>query len=427
MSTSSTTRDKIIFAQSGKPRLGADDEFVVAMGSLIPRAADLRTSAQRPIRSPILANHAANGKPFVLDAEGSGPAPVCFLGNRPRGRIIPEGSSICSDSENFGWDKRWSRPRCASSPPVPRGWQLQKTGSLAQFVSSLKVMVREPAPPKKFLGGPYFRDCWIDQRFPKQAFATAVALQVLLIVFPPPIWSTRPPRVVAPQPEMELTWFGPAHDLPAISPAVLRLKSAPKIDAAKTRRDRGADAFHPRQTILSTPLHPTHPRQTLIQPAAPQEPPKILPALPNIVQIAASQPARPRVTLTAMHPAEPSHLAAPDASAPDLAVPDKHLGAITIASSAQAPPKPLLPVSPMSAPRAGVQRSETSAAAPEISGKTGDTATVIALSATPAPAPPPAIPAGNLSARISISPDGPQPGATPDSHRQRARPGRHFH
>jgi TonB family protein len=36
---------------------------------------------------------------------------------------------------------------------------------------------------------------------------------------------------------------------------------------------------------------------------------------------------------------------------------------------------------------------------------------LIALSTTPAPAPPPAIPAGNLSARISISPDGPRPGA----------------
>ena len=61
---------------------------------------------------------------------------------------------------------------------------------------------------------------------------------------------------------------------------------------------RGADAFHPRQTILSEPLHPTHPRQTLIQPRAPQEPPKILPALPNIVQLAGSQPERPKLQLT---------------------------------------------------------------------------------------------------------------------------------
>ncbi|MBZ5661736.1 MAG: TonB family protein [Acidobacteriia bacterium] len=288
---------------------------------------------------------------------------------------------------------------------------LQKTGWLAQFISSLRVLVREPASPKKFLGGAYFRDCWIDQRFPKQAFAAAVALQILLILFPPPIWSTRPPRVVAPPPDTEFTWFGPAHDLPAISPPALRMKSAPKMNVPKTRPDRGADSFHPRQTILSTPLHPTHPRQTLIQPAAPQEPPKILPALPNIVQLAGSQPVRPKLALMAMRPAAPSHLAAADASAPDLAVPDNHLGAISIAASAHAPPKPLLPVSSMSAPRAAAQRGDTTTAAPEISGRTGDSATLIALSATPAPAPPPAIPAGNLSARISISPDGPQPGA----------------
>jgi TonB family protein len=302
----------------------------------------------------------------------------------------------------------------ASAPIRPSRapqFALQKTGWLAQFISSLNVLVWEPAPPKKFVGGPYFRDCWIDQRFPKRAFASAVALQISLILFPPPIWSTRPPRVVAPPPEMELTWFGPAHDLPAISPAALRLKSTPKIDAPKTLPHRGADSYHPRQTILSTPLHPTHPRQTLIQPAAPQEPPKILPALPNMMQLAGSQPTRPKLVLAAMRPYTSSHLAAPDASAPDLTVPDQHIGAISIAASPQAPPKPLLPVSPMSAPREAAQRGDRNSVAPEITARTVDSGTLIALSATPALAPPPAIPAGNLSARISISPDGPQPGA----------------
>jgi TonB family protein len=67
----------------------------------------------------------------------------------------------------------------------------------------------------------------------------------------------------------------------------------------------------------------------------------------------------------------------------------------------------------MSAPRAAPQKTETNAAAPDIGGRSGDTETLIALSATPAPlAPPPAIPSGNLSARVSISPDGPKPGTT---------------
>ncbi len=187
---------------------------------------------------------------------------------------------------------------------------LDKTGWLDQFASSVTVLFREPAAPKEFLGGPYFRDCWIDQRFPKFAFAAAVALQILLILFPPPIWTTRPPHVVAPPPDMEMTWYGPVKDLPAISPARKRPKAMSREHELKTPPRLGADAFHPRQTIISDPLRPTHPRQTLIQPAAPQQPPKILPALPNIVQLADSQPSRPKLQLTAeqlaaMRPKDP--------------------------------------------------------------------------------------------------------------------------
>ncbi len=316
---------------------------------------------------------------------------------------------------------RW-RDDPAFVPGSPEGFQatprtprlaLEKTGWLRQFASSVAVLVQGPAPPKKFLGAPYFRDCWIDQRFPKLAFAAAVALQILLIVFPPPIWNIRPARIVADSPDMELTWYGPAKDFPAIHPALPAPKSPPAQKQVKTPDRPGADAFHPRQTILSEPLHPTHPRQTLIQPSKSLQPPKILPALPNIVQLAGSQPARPELQLTAMRPKIPAHLAAPDAAAPDVKVSEKLAGAIDIASSVQAPPEPALPVTPMSRPRAAPQKIEKNVAAPELGGSTGDrnSDTLIALSATPAPvAPPPAIPAGNLSARISISPDGSRPG-----------------
>jgi TonB family protein len=87
-------------------------------------------------------------------------------------------------------------------------------------------------------------------------------------------------------------------------------------------------------------------------------------------------------------------------------------GEINIASSAQAPPKPALSVSPMSGPRTAQLKGDADATPPEIAQQpTADSVTLIALSATPAPvAPPPAMPAGNLSARISISPEGPIPG-----------------
>jgi TonB family protein len=291
-----------------------------------------------------------------------------------------------------------------------------KTSWTAQLASSLEVLFREPAPPKKFVGAPFFRDCWIDQRFPKQAFAAAVSLQILLILFPPPIWSSRPPRRVAPH-EMEMTWYGPVRDFPAILPSALRLKSAPrKNEIVNAQSHRTADAFHPRQTILSAPLHPTHPRQTLIQPSSLPEPPKILPELPNIVQLASSQPSRPRPELTAMRPKAPAQVVSMNVSVPEISALEKHPGAISIAASTSAPAKPALPISPMSAPRAATRQSDSNVAAPEIRAPTPAGSTVIALSATPALAPsPPVIPAGNLSARISISPDGTTPGAPGDT------------
>jgi TonB family protein len=290
-----------------------------------------------------------------------------------------------------------------------------------QFTSSVLVLLSGPFPPKKFCGAPFFRDCWIEQPSPKFAFAAAVAFQVLLVLFPPPIWNIHPSRPETPSTHMELTWYGPVKDFPAILPAARASKAMLQNHAAKVPSRRGADAFHPRQTIISEPLHPTHPRQTLIQPAAAPEPPKILPQLPNIVRLAESEPARPKLQLTAeqlaaMRPKVPASRAPQDAAIPEVATPEKQMGAINIASSTQAPPKPAVPVSPMSAPRAAQRKDDTNTAAPEIAQQvTSDSGTLIALSATPAPvAPPPAVPAGNLSARISISPEGPQPG-TPGS------------
>ena len=292
---------------------------------------------------------------------------------------------------------------------------LERTGTLKTFFSSLMALVRGPAAPKEFLGGPYFRDCWIEQRFPKFAFASAIMLQALLILFPPPIWNIQARRTLLAASRSEIAWYGPVKDFPAILPALHTPKTEARKPASKPQIHQGADAFHPRQTILSEPLHPTHPRQALIQPKSPQEPPKILPALPNIVQLASSQPDRPKLQLTAneltsLRPRTPASLAASIVAAPEISAQEKQTGAVNIASSSHSPLKPLLPVNPMSAPRAGPRIAETNATAPEVSGRTGDTETLIALSAAPAPVAPPAIPAGNLSARVSISPDGPQSG-----------------
>src|SRR5439155_809071 len=55
------------------------------------------------------------------------------------------------------------------------------------------------------------------------------------------------------------------------------------------------EAFHPRQRIFTDPVRPTHPRQTLINPKAPNVAPKLLANLPNIVQFEqVAGPAKPR-------------------------------------------------------------------------------------------------------------------------------------
>jgi TonB family protein len=331
-------------------------------------------------------------------------------------RIIPRGLSLLDTI-----DPHWSRELVLR--PVPRRAVLaprlavERTGTLRQFFSSLTALIRGPMPPKEFLGKPFFRDCWIERKFPTPAFAAAIVFQALLIRFPPPIWNLQSARTLSTEPLMELTWYGPIKDFPLTMPAVRAPKPAPRNNATKPTPQRSVDAFHPRQTILSEPLHPNHPRQTLIQPKAPQEPPKILPALPNIVQLAAAQPERPKAKLTAdqlaaLRPKTPASLAATNAAAPEITTMEKQPGPINIASSSQGQPKPLLLVNSMSAPRAARQRGDTNAAAPDVGGRSAESETLIALSATPAPvAPPPAMPAGNLSARVSISPDGPKPGA----------------
>jgi TonB family protein len=305
-----------------------------------------------------------------------------------------------------------------SSPelPTPR-LSLERRGVHEEFFSSLAAVVRGPAAPQNFQGVLYFQNCWIEGKFPRSAFVAAVALQAILIAFPPPIWSIRPARTVSATSSTEITWYGPEKDLPMILPPMRAPRPTARREATKTQAHRGADAFHPGQTILSEPLHPTHPRQDLIQPKTSPEPPKILPALPNIVQLEAAQPERPRLQLTAkelvsLRPKTRAPLSASNIAAPEISAQEKQAGAINIASAPQAPPRPILPINPMSAPQAARQRTVTNVAAPDITGGTDAGATLIALSAVPAPAaPPPVIPAGNLSAHVSISPDGPQPGA----------------
>lgn len=292
--------------------------------------------------------------------------------------------------------------------------------------SSLRAALAWPVSAKDLLGASYFKDCWIDRRMPWRAVIAAALWHVVFFVSPFSLFDTRLPHNSAFD-NARLTWSGPIEDFPALEIAAARPKPKPvsRTETPKPPQPEGADAFHPRQRIITDPVHPNHPRQTLINPVAPKLAPKVLPDLPNIVQVAAAAaPARPRVEISAkdlakLHPVE-HHRATTTVAAPqpDMLAPEPKPTDITFATSNNGPARPKLDLNANSAPRV-TQRSEAadSAPAPQLSAEqtasaSGAPASLIALSAAPAP-PKPDVqpPAGNLAARISMSPEGKKPGA----------------
>src|SRR5262249_9757984 len=155
-------------------------------------------------------------------------------------------------------------------------------------------------------------------------------------------------------------------DFPLISAPAHKPKPAPRGTAEQP--PAGADAYHPRQRILSDPARPNHPRQTLIEPAAPVEAPKILPDLPNMVQLARSaQPARPQLEISTkflkqLHPKE-RRVKTDTAAAPDVELTERPTGEMALAMNS-GPERPKLQINSGSAPRAA-QRRQEGAALPE--------------------------------------------------------------
>lgn len=290
---------------------------------------------------------------------------------------------------------------------------------------SLHALFSGPHAPRQFLGGKYFRDCWIDRGIPKRAVAAAGAIHVIFFLLPYPEMPA-PRRFVLAKPEVQLTWSKPAEDLPPVNlnseAPKPKASAAPVSEREKQPASAGTDAYHPRQTIFTDAFHPTHPRQTVINPAAPPEPPKILPPLPNIVQVAqAALPARPRLVIKREDLAKlvprPRTMRAPeDVSLPQIPNAEKQIADLNLAKYSPAIGKPAMPLNASAAPRT-VPRVAAggSGPTPDLQSAVPNGAasqTFIALSAIPAP-PQPQLPLvnGNLSARIAISPQGAKDGA----------------
>jgi TonB family protein len=282
------------------------------------------------------------------------------------------------------------------------------------LTSSLGTLFSGPFTAGKFLAGDYFRDCWVERRIPKRAVLAAALWHVVFLISPFSLLPTTV-RHNSAFDNSQLTWSGPVQDFPTLEIRSAKPKLAP---ANKPLSPKGADAYHPRQRITTDPVHPNHPRQTLLNPAAPQLAPKILPDMPNMVELQApSAPARPHIQISAealrkLHPRQRRVAAVTAAPLPDVPTLEEKPAELTLAVSPNAPARPKLELNAGAAPRVA-ERAQTgdSVPAPEIASAqasaNGNPSTLIALSAAPAP-PQPDVepPPGNLAARMSISPEG---------------------
>jgi TonB family protein len=296
-------------------------------------------------------------------------------------------------------------------------------------LGNLRAVWSGPSATKNFVYEGFFKDGWIEGRIPRLALAFALALHLTLLAMPFPGWLTAVKHNPAFD-NTELTWSGPINDLPSLNLANVPEKPAARSKASAERSSAPPPdgvAFHPRQRIFTDTAHPTHPRQTLVNPTAPMEAPKILPNLPNIVELQqTAQPAKPRIqideqALAKLHPREHRAATTTAAPPPDVPVFQQQQAELTIQALPSGPARPKLALNAGAAPRLA-QRTQAGdpSAAPELSDERADAraasagnapSTLIAISATPAPPAANVVaPQGNLATRVAISPEG-KPGA----------------
>jgi protein TonB len=289
-----------------------------------------------------------------------------------------------------------------AEPQLEIGW-----GDFHQGVASnFAELFRRPRVAKDFLVGSFFRFCWIDNPLPGRAMLAAALWHIAFVVMPFP--EIPAPKRNAAFDNTQIAWSGPVEDFPLMELPAAKAKPAVPTPAPT----EAADGFHPRQRIFTDPVHPNHPRQTLIEPY-----------LANMVELAQSaQPERPRLEvsqqfLKQLHPREKRMATDPQARAPEVQFNDPHSADMTLAMNNAGPERPHLQINTGIAPRAAAHKQDGQPApdvAPELSSPKGSGAALVALSATPGPPAPVAPPPGNLAARVALSPDGKKAGAAPD-------------
>jgi TonB family protein len=278
-----------------------------------------------------------------------------------------------------------------------------------------------------FFSGGFFKDCWIESRWPRRAIVAALLWHVAFLAMPFPQGALEPKKVKGLE-NFQLTWSGPIQDLPLLEIPKARAKTVAKSAPVDPAPQPGADAFHPRQRIFTDPVRPTHLKQTLVNPKAPMEAPKLLPEMPNMVQLEAmAGPAKPKVTISQealkqLHPRERRVKVVKVAPPEDAPVMQEQMASeLNIPETQSGPARPKLEINAGVAPRGAKrdQAGEVSAPAPDMSSPAtsgASASTLIALSANPGPPAPVAPPSGNLAAKVSISPEGGKKGGPVDAN-----------
>src|SRR5499433_1879872 len=217
------------------------------------------------------------------------------------------------------------------------------------FSSSISAALSRSIESRKFLTASFFKDAWIERRFPRRAVAAAALWHLVLIVMPSPEISG--PRRISALDNTVLTWSGPIEDLPLLQMSADKPKPSPRGEPERPLPPKGADAFHPSQRIFTDPVHPNHPRQTLINPQAPPDAPKLLPNLPNVAQIAPTAgPARPKLeiserVLKSLRPKQKRAAATNvTTTAPEIQNNETRPADSTIAANQSAPARPQLEI-----------------------------------------------------------------------------------
>lgn len=305
-----------------------------------------------------------------------------------------------------------------TEPKIEVAW-----GSFHQGFWSSVAALFGPSAEKGGVGA--FRDSWVEGRVPKRAVIAAALWHVAFLALPFSLLTGMPHRNPLLQ-NVQLSWAGKIDDFPLLEIAREKPKAAPKPKLETPVMQPAADAFHPRQRIFTDPVRPNHPRQTLINPKAPFEPPKLLANLPNIVQLQQiAGPAKPRLQideemLKKLHPKEKRQATSTAAPPGDIPSMEQHVADMNLPAAQNGPARPKLELNAGAAPRLA-QKTQSGDAGPapevgatELTAANGAANALIALSAHPAPPAPVQPPAGNTAARVSISPEGAgkEPGAS---------------